>query len=486
MSKTPTNLNQFSATEMLVAFKNKNLSPVDVVQASFARIKALDPEINAFCVLNEQAALDAAKLSEERWFHGQPTGALDGVPVAIKDLILTKGLPTLRGSLSIEPGQAWDVDAPVTKRLAEAGAVLIGKTTTPEFGWRATTDSVLQGITRNPHNLELTPGGSSGGSAAAVAANMVPLAVGTDGGGSIRIPAAFTGTVGIKAHYGRVPAHPISPMGNVAHLGPHARTVADAALMLRVMSQADHPDYKDWTAMPAPAKSWLKLEPAQRGLQGLRIAFSPNLGYVDYVAPEIQAAILRAAKICEAAGAIVEQPNLDLPDSHGAFCVHWFSSARQFAHRLLPNQFDRLDQGLQAMVNHAERYTLVDYLDAQAMRTTLSLRMADLLSRYDVLLTPATAVLPFEVGQVNPTHPKAKEFLPDDWTWWTPFSFPFNLTQQPALVQNCAWVSASHSPNAKLPVGLQWVVANHREDMVVAVAAAFEALLDQSGELLQG
>jgi aspartyl-tRNA(Asn)/glutamyl-tRNA(Gln) amidotransferase subunit A len=478
MANTPSDLNQFSATELLAAFKNKNISPVDVVEASFARIRTLDPEINAFCLLNEEAALTAARLSEGRWFHGNPTGALDGVPVAIKDLILTKGMPTLRGSYSIDADQPWDVDAPVTQRLLEAGAVLVGKTTTPEFGWRASTDSALHGITRNPHNLELTPGGSSGGSAAAVAACMVPLAVGTDGGGSVRIPAAFTGTVGIKAQFGRVPAHPISPMGNVAHLGPHARTVADAALLLRVMAQADKPLFRDWTALPPPSLSWLKLEPAQRGMQGLRIAFSPDLGYIDYVAPEIQAALVRSVQLCEAAGAIVEQPKIDLPDSHDAFCIHWFSSARQFAQRLLPKQFDRLDPGLQAMVNHAERYSLADYLDAQAMRTTLALRMADLLSRYDVLLTPATAVLPFEAGQVNPSHAKAKEFLPDDWTWWTPFSFPFNLTQQPALVQNCAWVSASHSPNAQLPVGLQWVAANHREDMLVAVAAAFEALLD--------
>jgi aspartyl-tRNA(Asn)/glutamyl-tRNA(Gln) amidotransferase subunit A len=463
---------ELTATEMLVHFRNRNLSPVDVCKAAFEQIKSKDKVLNAFCILNEDAAFASARASEARWFKGEPMGALDGVPVAIKDLILTKGLPTLRGSETVDASQPWEVDAPVTERLYEAGAVMIGKTTTPEFGWRASTDSTLTGITRNPVNPALTPGGSSGGSAAAVAAQMVPIAVGTDGGGSIRIPAAFTGTVGIKAHYGRVPAFPISPMGNVAHLGPHARTVADASLLLRVMAL---PDSRDWTSMPPPPRGWLKFEAAQRGMHGLRIAYSPNLGYVNYVAPEISREIGFAAHTCEGLGAIVEQPDLMLPDSHDAFCIHWFSCAKHFTRQLSAKQFDRLDIGLQAMAGYAERYSLGDYLDAQAVRAELASKMAKVFERYDVVLTPATAVLPFEAGLVNPVHEKAKEFLPDDWTWWTPFSFPFNLTQQPAMVQNCAWVDAAHSPGKQLPVGLQWVAANHREDIMVAAAAAFEA-----------
>jgi aspartyl-tRNA(Asn)/glutamyl-tRNA(Gln) amidotransferase subunit A len=463
---------ELTATEMLVHFRNRNLSPVEVCKAAFEQIRSKDETLNAFCILNEDGAFASARESEARWFKGEPMGALDGVPVAIKDLILTKGLPTLRGSETVDAGQPWEVDAPVTQRLQEAGAVMIGKTTTPEFGWRATTDSTLTGITRNPVNPALTPGGSSGGSAAAVAAQMVPIAVGTDGGGSIRIPAAFTGTVGIKAHYGRVPAFPISPMGNVAHLGPHARTVADASLLLRVMAL---PDSRDWTSLPPPPKGWLKFEAAQRGMHGLRIAYSPNLGYVNYVVPEISREVGFAAHTCEGLGAIVEQPELMIPDSHDAFCVHWFSSVKHFTRQLSSKQFDRLDMGLQAMASYAERYSLSDFLDAQAVRAELASKMAKVFERYDVVLTPATAVLPFEAGLVNPVHEKAKEFLPDDWTWWAPFSFPFNLTQQPAMVQNCAWVDAVHSPGKQLPVGLQWVAASHREDIMVAAAAAFEA-----------
>jgi aspartyl-tRNA(Asn)/glutamyl-tRNA(Gln) amidotransferase subunit A len=473
-----TDLTKLSATELLANFRNKNISPVDVAKAAFHQLDKLNPQINAFCAVNRDEAMATARSSENRWFRNEPRGALDGVPVAIKDLILTKGMPTLRGSVTVDEAQPWDVDAPATQRLREAGAVIMGKTTTPEFGWRATTDSELCGVTRNPINLALTPGGSSGGSAAAVAANIVPIAVGTDGGGSIRIPAAFTGTVGIKAHYGRVPAFPISPMGSVAHLGPHARTVADAALLLRVLSL---PDTRDWTALPAPQKGWLKYDPAQRGMQGLRIALSMDLGYVDYVAPEIKYALLAAAKLCESLGAKVDQPQFVLPNSHDAFCTHWFSSARNLLQPMTDKQFERLDPGLQDMVRFAERYALSDYLAAQTVRAELAAKMATLFTNYDVLLTPATAVLPFEAGLVNPVHPKSLESLPDDWTWWTPFSYPFNLTQQPALVQNCAWVDVDYSPMAKLPVGLQWVAPPHREDIAVAAAAAFEAAFNTGG-----
>jgi aspartyl-tRNA(Asn)/glutamyl-tRNA(Gln) amidotransferase subunit A len=465
-------LTDLSATEMVANFRNQNLSPVEVAKAALAHIDKRNAQVNAFCTLDRDGAMSAARASEARWQKGLPAGPLDGVPVAIKDLILTKGMPTLRGSMSVDKDQAWTVDAPATARLREAGAVIVGKTCTPEFGWRATTDSELQGITRNPIDLALTPGGSSGGSAAAVADHMVPLAVGTDGGGSIRIPAAFTGTVGIKPQYGRVPAFPLSPMGNVAHLGPHSRNVADAALMLRVLAK---PDARDWTAANAPSKGWLKLESAQRGMEGLRIAFSTDLGHVDYVDPLIKHSLKVAAELCVSLGAVVEQPVLDFPNTHDAFCIHWFSSQRHFLQQLTVKQFERLDPGLQEMVRYAERYSISDYLDAQAQRASLAAKVSKLYETYDVLLTPATAVLPFEAGAINPVHPVASAYLPDDWTWWTPFSFPFNLTQQPAMVQNCAWVQAPHAGIAKLPVGLQWVSANYREDILVATAAAFEA-----------
>ena len=196
------------ATELVEGYRNGTLSPVEVTKAVLGRIEKLNPVLNAFRQVAADEALRQAQASEARWTAGQPQGLLDGVPVSIKDIILTKGWPTLRGSKTVEPKGPWNDDAPVTARLREHGAVLLGKTTTPEFGWKGVTDSPLTGITRNPWNPAKTPGGSSGGAAAAVASGMGPLAIGTDGGGSIRIPCSFTGLFGIKPSFGRVPAWP--------------------------------------------------------------------------------------------------------------------------------------------------------------------------------------------------------------------------------------------------------------------------------------
>src|SRR3982751_6240485 len=241
-----TQLCGITACELLDGYRKHELSPVEVTRAVLERIEKVNPALNAFCLVSDRA-LDEAKASEERWMRGQPRGLLDGVPVSIKDIILTRGWPTLRGSKTVDAKGPWNDDAPVTARLREHGAVLIGKTTTPEFGWKGVTDSPLTGITRNPWNQQKTPGGSSGGAAAAVAAGMGPLAVGTDGGGSIRIPCSFTGLFGIKPSFGRVPAWPLSPFGTVAHVGPMTRSVADAALLLNVLALADA---RDWHSLP--------------------------------------------------------------------------------------------------------------------------------------------------------------------------------------------------------------------------------------------
>ena len=237
----------FSAAELRHLYRTRALSPVETTRAVLERIARFDRAVNAFCLVDEQRALAAAHASEARWHKGEPCGAVDGVPATIKDLVLTRDWPTLRGSLAITREQAWDEDAPATARLREQGAVLIGKTTTPEFGWKAVTDCALTGITRNPWDTRRTPGGSSGGAAVAAALGLGVLHVGSDGGGSIRIPAGFTGVFGLKPSFGRVPAWPASPFGTVAHLGPLTRTVSDAALMLNVLAL---PDGRDWSALP--------------------------------------------------------------------------------------------------------------------------------------------------------------------------------------------------------------------------------------------
>src|ERR1700732_202548 len=264
----------FASAEALAdLYRKKALSPVEAAEILFARIEALQLKLNAFCIVDRDGALTAARASEQRWRQGTPLSPLDGVPVTIKDLVLTRGFPTLRGSKLIDPAQDWSEDGPAGARLREAGAVILGKTTTPEFGWKAIGDSPLTGITRNPWNLERTTGGSSAGAAAACAPGTAPCHVGSDGAGSIRIPSCFTGIFGIKASFGRVPAHPPSAMGLLSHVGPMARTIGDCALMLNVLAGAD---VRDPYRLP-PSGSDYRNGIAD-GVKGIRIAYSRDLG----------------------------------------------------------------------------------------------------------------------------------------------------------------------------------------------------------------
>ena len=461
------------ADELATAYRNRDLSPVDVARAMLARIDEVNPKINAYCLVDPDAALADARASEARWARGEPLGPVDGVPASVKDLILTKGWPTLRGSLTTDPAGPWEADAPSVARLREAGAVLLGKTTTPEYGWRGSTDSPVYGITRNPWRLDVTPGGSSGGATAAVAAGLAPFALGTDGGGSVRIPAAFTGTVGLKAHFGRVPAHPHSPMGTVAHIGPQTRTVADCARLLEVITQ---PDSRDWLALPPANRAWSEDAAAGRradGIKGLRIAYSRRLGYVRWLDARIEAALDAAAKKFTELGAIVEEADPGFDDCAEVFRIHWFSSARHALHRLPEAKQALIDPGLRQVIDYAARYTINDFMDAQTRRAQVALAMSNLHRRYDLMLTPATAVLPFAVGKVMPEPPPGLDIgMAQDWTWWTPYSYPFNLTQQPAIVQPCGFSDDG------LPIALQLVAPNHREDLCLRAAAAYEAATD--------
>ncbi|MEK9895408.1 MAG: amidase family protein, partial [Burkholderiaceae bacterium] len=271
-------LTQCSAVQLLAMYRSAQVSPVEVTQAVLARINQTQPVLNAFCLVDEEAALASARQSETRWQQwrqsGAPVRALEGVPASIKDLILTRGWPTRRGSHTVNPDQAWEVDAPVTARLREAGAVLLGKTTTPEFGCKGETNSPLTGITRNPWNLDTTPGGSSAGAAAIVAAGISPFAVGTDGGGSVRIPGSLAGLFAIKAHFGRVPIYPVSATHTLAHVGPMSRGVRDAALALGVMAGFDA---RDHTSALGPVPDFSAA--CERAPKGLRVIYSRTLGY---------------------------------------------------------------------------------------------------------------------------------------------------------------------------------------------------------------
>ena len=449
----PGELNWLSAHELTKGYRKRKFSPVEVARAVIKHIASADRSINAMCLIDEEQAVASAKASERRWLRGKPKGGLDGVPALVKDILLTRGWPTLRGSRTIDPKQDWNDDAPSVARLKEQGSVLIGKTTTPEFGWKGVTDSPLTGVTRNPWNLSKTPGGSSGGSAAAIAAGYGPLSLGTDGGGSIRIPAGFSGIFGLKPSFGRVPAYPASPFGTVAHVGPMTRTVEDAAIMMNAISL---PDSRDWLSLPYDKRDYVKN--LNGGINGLKVAYSPGLGYAE-VEPGIRRLVDRAAKSLAALGAKVDEIDPGFENPAPAFRVLWWSGVRALLSSLPEEKRRLLDPGLADVLEQSMSISLDEHLEAVKQRGALGSKMRQFMERYDLLITPSLPIAAFEAGKLQPDSE-----LTGKWVDWTPFSFPFNLTQQPAASVPCGFTEEG------LPAGLQ-IVGRMFDDWTVLRAA---------------
>jgi aspartyl-tRNA(Asn)/glutamyl-tRNA(Gln) amidotransferase subunit A len=401
--------------------------------------------------------MESAKASEERWNKGSPIGALDGIPISIKDIILTKGWPTLRGSRTIDPNEDWDEDSPSVARLKEAGAVLFGKTTTPEFGWKGMTDSPLSRITRNPWDLERTPGGSSGGSAAAVAAGIGPLAYGNDGGGSIRIPSSYCGLYGVKPTFGRVPQYPQEgPFCTLVSGGPIARSMMDAAMMLNEIAK---PDPRDWYALPYDGRDYI--EELEKDINGLKIAYSPDLGEA-VVEKEVLEIVNAAVDKFSDLGAIVERVGSIFSPLRPDFEKYWLAGFAYTLSGIEPEKHDLMDKRFREL---AERGTVVgmkSYCTAVTCRAALGAKMAQFHTEYDLLLTPTMPTPPPSVE----TQYHSEEF--DRWDHGVPFTVPFNLTGQPAASVPCGLTKEG------LPVGLQIVGAKYREDLVLRAARAFE------------
>ena len=458
MSDNPASPASLTATALLEHYRRKTLSPVEATKAVLARIAALNPSLNAFLLVDEEAALGAARASEARWMKGAPQGLVDGVPATVKDIMIARGWPTLRGSKTVRRDQPWDEDAPMVARLREHGAVLIGKTTTPEFGWKAIGDSPLTGITRNPWNRERTPGGSSAGAAVAAATGMGPLHLASDGGGSIRIPSSFTGVFGIKPTYGLVASSPPSPFAVVSHIGPMTRTVADAALMLSVIAGWDP---RDPYALP-PAKRDYR-GGLDGGIKGLRFAYSPTLGYAK-VDPEVARLVEAAVRALEALGAHVERADPGFASPRDTFWTLWSASCAKVLATMDATQRALVDPGLQVAAERGARVSAVDLVNAEGERAQLMQKTNAFLARYDVLLTPTVAVPALPVGQ-DLNDPGSEEV----WIDWTPFSYPFNMSHQPAANIPCGFTSVG------LPVGLQAVAALDRDALVLRVARAYEA-----------
>ncbi|HET6856736.1 MAG TPA: amidase [Streptomyces sp.] len=450
-----TELSALTARRLLAGYEKGEFTPVDATRAALDRIEAVEPLVNAFVRVDAEEAMAQAEAAAGRWRAKEPQGLLDGVPVSVKDIFLMRGGPTLRGSRTVRAQGPWDEDAPAVARLREHGAVLLGKTTTPEFGWKGVTDSPLNGVTRNPHAPARTAGGSSGGSAAAVALGAGPLSLGTDGGGSVRIPASFCGVFALKPTYGRVPLYPSSPFGTLAHAGPMTRDAADAALLIDVISGAD---WRDWSQL-GPGES---LSGAlEGGVRGLRVAYSASFGGQVAVHPEVAAAVRRAVEKLADLGAYVEEADPDFADPVEAFHTLWFSGAARLVENFGPEQRDLLDPGLREVCEAGARLSALDYLAAVDARMELGRRMGRFHSTYDLLITPTLPITAFEAGVEAPRGSGHRR-----WTGWTPFTYPFNLTQQPAATVPCGTDADG------LPIGVQLVAARHRDALVLRAAHA--------------
>ncbi|HXD97795.1 MAG TPA: amidase [Candidatus Acidoferrum sp.] len=446
------------ATELAALIRSKKLSPVELTRAVLQRIERLNPTLNAFCTVTADAALAAAQQAEQAVMKGGPLGPLHGLPFSVKDLALTKGVATKFGS-HIFANRVGEVDAPYVRRLHEAGGVMVGKTTSPEFGWKALGDSPLTGITRNPWNTNVTPGGSSAGAGAGAAAGLGPLHQGSDGAGSIRIPAGFCGIVGVKATYGRVPLWPVSNNDYATHAGPMTRTVADAALMLSVMAG---PDDADVTCLEAPPADYVGQ--LDRGIKGLRVAYSPDLGDLR-VDPEVATPVAAAARAFESLGARVEEVKPGFADTTDMIRLIWGAHYAGNYGQYLEQWRDRMDPGLVACMEEAKRWSAADYVAMRGRKINFWDSVRPLFERYDLLLTPTISVAAFEVGRLNPVGWPQHAW---DWFPWASFSYPFNFTGQPA-----ATVPAGFTPGG-LPVGLQIVGRRFADLTVLQAARAFE------------
>ena len=455
MSELP--LAWISASELTTLYARGTLSPVDAVDATLLRASKLQPYLNAFVLTDADGARAAARASEMRWKKGTPLSPLDGVPTSIKDTTPVKGWPTRYGSHATDETPAAE-DAPVAGRLRAAGLVLLGKSTTPEFGWKALNDSPLQGTTRNPWNLKHSPGGSSGGASSLTAAGINPFNHGNDGGGSIRIPAAHTGLVGLKPSYGRIAQHPAdSPFADVISQGVLSRTVRDTALALNIMAG---PDPRDWRSLPADPRDYtIGLDD---GVRGLRIGLSLDFGHVTADA-EVRTLIAAAAKRFEELGAHIEDVGPLIDPLQNSFEPLWIGS---FATRLrqIPTQLHgKLDPGFRAAAEKGLAITLADYARAYEAKSRLARELALWHEKFDLLLAPVTPTTapPVETLYNSDAFPR--------WTKGAPYTLPCNLTGQPA-----ASMPAGLTP-AGLPVGLQIIGPPRADHLVLRAMRAYES-----------
>ncbi|MFC1861867.1 amidase [Chloroflexota bacterium] len=455
-----------AVVEMAEAIKDRKLSPVEIMDAVLSRIERLNPKVNAYCTLVVDSARRQAGEAEAMVMRGEELGPLHGVPVSIKDLIFTRGIRTTAGS-KIYQDFVPQQDAIVVERLKAAGAVIIGKTNTSEFGWMAITDNQLFGATRNPWNLEFNSGGSSGGAAASVALGMGSLAIGSDGGGSIRIPGSFCGVFGFKPSFGRVPQYPGFPgWETLSHTGPITRNVKDAALAMEVIAGRDD---RDRFSLSDTGLHYLPF--LDTGLKGLKIAWSEDLGHavVDRKVLEITKV---AVKAFDTLGSTVEAASPDVISPEGSFSTVVSASLATVLQDKLEEWREQLDPVLVRFIERNRDKLATEYCEARLEHTEYWNGIRSFFEKYDLLLTPTVAVPPFKLGQLGVREINGVSVSP---LGWMPFTYPFNITGQPAASVPCGWTDDG------LPVGLQIVGRRFEDVTVLRAAAAFEQVSPWAG-----
>ncbi len=455
---TDTELCYVSATELRDLIRSRQLSPLELVDAVIARAEALEPRLNALCTPTFDSARDAAKAATERIARGEPLRPLEGLPVTIKDLVMTKGVRTMAGSHRFAD-RVPDFDGPVVERLREAGAISIGKTTVPEFGWKGCGDSPLTGITHNPWKHGYNAGGSSAGAGACAAAGIGPLHQGSDGGGSIRMPASFCGIYGFKPSYGRVPYAPMPNNDKQSHIGPMTRTVADAALLMSVWSGPDDRDQASLEGCPAAYLDQLDVN-----VRGLKVAWSPDLGHFR-VDPEVAEPVRAAVAAFEELGCIVEEIVPDWDDPSATERRYWSAHMAGNHAGLLDAWGTRMDPGLVACIEDGLKVSILEYMAAKQARLDFYAATERLFRDYDLLVTPSLSVATFPAERLMPEHWPQH---PWDWLQWAGFCYPFNWTWQPAATCPCGFTADGR------PVGLQIVGPRLQDLRVLQASRAFE------------
>ena len=454
--------------ELMPLLRSRQISPLDLAHAVLDRIADYNPTLLAFCVFESEHVLSQARVAERQLLSGEPVGALCGIPVGVKDLIFTRDLATAGGSEFYRDFVPEEDDI-VVERLRASGAVILGKTNVPEFGFGPGSTNSVYGTTRNPWHHARTPGGSSGGSAVAVATGMAPAALGSDGGGSIRVPSSFCGVYGLKPSFGRVPLYPgcrdgrfpgFSGWESLEHIGPITRTVPDAALLLDVIAG---PDPRDRHSIPREVAPFASLE-SEPDLAGLRVAWTLDLGGYARVDREVRLAIEGAVQRLELLGADVvdanETPPFSTDPSSFFETIVALDADLTGLRDLVDDKSDRLNPRIRAML--ASPPTFEAASRALALRQALYNQLWRFFTTCDLLVTPTTPVVAFDVDRALPERIDNDSRVPAAALSW--FTLPFNLTGNPAASVPCGWTADG------LPVGLQ-IIGNHLDDRTVLRAS---------------